>query len=207
MKRLWMSLIALWLSVAVGPVMAACDPASEAVETKIQQLQNSLEQQIERVQDARSGWTTGMGSARLGVVEALTKSQEDLMKQIAGLERLREQISAEKEKSDQAVEMIREDWAQRFAASLSSIETQLTDANSLIRRLESMREQVDTESDSFPTGGDLPTLAMPAATDPITTVTPPTTAPTPTLSPTLTTTPTTTLTTTGPAISPVPPGG
>lgn len=212
MKRLWMPLIVLCLLLAAGHALAACDPAMEAVQAKIEQLQNSLEQQLERVQDARNRSATRMSDARRCILDALTQSQDDLKKQIAGLESLREQLAIEREKSDQAAEKLRDDWSQRFAASLSSIESQLSGVNSLIQKLESVQEQVSTGDDPLPALSDLPKMAMPTSTDPfaldpittdpVTTTTTTTPVTTPTLTPTVTPTtttdvsPTTTTTTT-----------
>jgi len=167
MKRVWVILSILCLAVAAGPAMGALDGAT-AMEAQIQQVQDSLERQIERIKDARERAATRMSLARIRIAEELVRSQEDLLRQIETLERLREQLSAQSEKSDGAVEQIRNDWSQRFATVFRSIETQISETNDLMRRLDAIREQVDKGNDDVPLPGNgLPTIALPT-TVPIT---------------------------------------
>jgi vacuolar-type H+-ATPase subunit I/STV1 len=212
MKRVWITLLVLCLTFAAGQAMAACSEAAEAAEAQVRQLQTSVEQQIERVQESRDRAATRMSLARICVADALARSQEDLLRQIERLQSLREQLATETEKSDQAVQQIKDDWAQRYSSSLASIEKQIAETNNLIRQMDSIKEQVDVEGDDSPSLTDLPRIARPTYTDPTvtdprTTTTTTYTVPTTTTTTTTTTAPTTTTTTTAvPPTTPVQPG-
>lgn len=227
MRNLLAIVVILSIAILVSAKAEALDTAG--VDMRIKQLQDSLENQIERLKLAREQAGTTMSLARIRVAEELRRSEEDLQVQVEALARFREQLSEQGASSSDAVEKLKNDWSQRLGSAFSSIETQLAQTNDLIKQLESLRQNFDpdTAATSDIGAGPLtittspatpsPAQPTPASTPPVTVqpaVPEPSPEPTPTVSvepvtPTTTTTltvePMTPTTTTTPTVEPVTP--
>jgi hypothetical protein len=178
------------LAVGVFTCMDANALDSVSVDTRIKQLQDSLENQIQRLQFAREQAGAKMSLARLRVAEELRRSQEDLQVQVEALTRLQEQFSEQGVQSNQALEQAKNDWNRRLSSAAASIESQLGQTNELIGRMEALRQSFDPETTTASdiSIGPLTITTAPSptvATPPVLT-TPETVEPT---TPTVTTTP------------------
>jgi hypothetical protein len=205
MKRGLTFLMILCMMMATGVALGAFD--GSVAEMRIRQIQDSLEQQVERIRDARDRAGTRMSLAKIRISEDLARSQDDLQRQIEMLERLREQLSEQSAKSEEAVEQLRNDWSQRFATAFQSIETQIAETNELMRRFDAIRERMDAGQGevSMPTNG-LPTVSTPTS-ESLPTVTPPSVEPTTTTTVAGNDPTTVTPTAVTPSTSPLPTGG
>ncbi|MBI4963024.1 MAG: hypothetical protein HY913_07105 [Desulfomonile tiedjei] len=204
------NLLALIVVISVAVCTNANADAFDSVsmDTKIKQLQSSLENQIERLKFAREQAGTTMSLARIRVAEELRRSQENLEIQVEALARFREQLSEQGARSDQALEQLKNDWSQRLGSAVASIESQLGQTNDLIRQMEALRQSFDPDEG----------VASDISIGPLTITTPPSppvvTAPVPAqpesvqpTTPTVSTGTTETVQPTTPTVSTTPSGG
>jgi hypothetical protein len=223
------NLLALVVILSITALVSAKADALDTtgVDLRIRQLQDSLENQIDRLKLAREQAGTRMSLARIRVAEELRRSEEDLQVQVEALARLREQLSEQGARSSEAVEQLKNDWSQRLASAFSSIETQLAQTNDLINRLESLRQNFDSDTQApsdigigpltITTNPSTPDSAQPplVSTPPLTVQPPapdPSPEPTPIVSieplpPTVTPTPTVNVEPVAPTPMPAPSGG
>ena len=225
MRNLLTLVVILSIAILVSAKAEALDTAG--VDMRIKQLQDSLENQIERLKLAREQAGTRMSLARIRVAEELRRSEEDLQVQVEALARLREQLSEQGARSSEAVEQLKNDWSQRLGSAFSMIETQLAQTNDLINRMESLRQNFDPDTQAssdigigpltITTAPSTPDLPQPSPTAPApVTVQPPapdpSPEPTPTVSiepvtPTVTPTPTVNVEPVAPPLTLTPSGG
>jgi len=180
MRNLLAAIVILTVGVFASGEARAFD--SLRVDARITQLQNSLENQIDRLKLAREQAGTEMSLARIRVAEELRRSQENLQIQVEALARLKEQLSEQGASSSEALDQLKSDWSQRLGSDFSSIETQLAQTNDLISRMESLRQSFDpdtaTTSDvavgpltltttPFPTEAAPPALTQPETVPPM----------------------------------------
>jgi len=181
MRNFLAALVILTVGVFASAEARAFDSLS--VDARIQQLQNSLENQIDRLKLAREQAGTEMSLARIRVAEELRRSQENLQIQVEALARLREQLSEQGASSSEALEQLKNDWSQRLGSAFNSIETQLAQTNDLISRMESLRQSFDPDTGTTsdiavgpltitttpsPTGAAPPVLTEPETVQPMT---------------------------------------
>ena len=121
-----------------------------AADLKIQAIKQTLEVQLERIRSARENADNQMSLARIRIAERLRLSAEDLSRQAEILERLREQISEGSGDSQQVVNQLATDWPQLLSAAFAEINSQISQTNSLMAQMESLRDSFDdpTASDS-----------------------------------------------------------
>jgi uncharacterized phage infection (PIP) family protein YhgE len=149
-----------------------------SVDSKIKELQSTLENQIERLKDARERAGTRMDLAKIRVAEELRRSQEDLQIQVESLSRLREQLSEQRSLSNQALEQAKNDWAQRLESAFASIESQLAQTNQLINRMETLKQSFDADTETA-SNVSIGPLTITTSPPPIATAPPVTTTPAP----------------------------
>jgi hypothetical protein len=118
------------------------------VDARFEQLEQQLEVQLERVRYAREMADRTMSLARITAAERLRSSEQQLMKERATLERLREQL---REQTTEATAPSggEKDWPALLANALSGIEAKIREVVSLLDRLESFRGDMDAEDDDF----------------------------------------------------------
>ncbi len=136
--------LTLATAVAIGMLWYAA-PAC-AAENRFSSIQRAAEGQIERIKAARE-----RADERLEVTQdrsfgELKRSEEDLLRQIEILERVREQIQDQMKESDAASRSMAPEAIQELCASLSEIQVQLSGARALAKQLQAIRQEMESRA-------------------------------------------------------------
>jgi uncharacterized phage infection (PIP) family protein YhgE len=138
------------LTIAIG-IAATHSRADDytSLDNRIRKLKGSIEVQIERIKSAREKSDTEMGLARIRLAEQLRRSEEDLYRQAAALERFHEQLADQVTEVKSAVVGYQRNWKSPMQQALTEIETQLQSTNALMTQMETARNNLE----SGPQGG------------------------------------------------------
>jgi len=181
MKKLLAACLTFIAFMIIGSSVSAAD--FTAADLKIDAIKQTLELQLERIRNATEKADTQMSLARMRIAERLRLSSEELTRQLEVLERLREQLSAGAGDSQQTIDQFRNDWTQLLATAFTEINSQVSQTNSLISQMETLRNSFGDSPGSDPTvisqGPQAPGTPAPTTTEPtIVSPAPTTTAPT-----------------------------
>ena len=178
----------LWIATILAATAISC-MAGQTCDTmcmnsKLSQMKEDLQVQVERIRRAQDTADSHMTLARLRIAEQLRRSEDDLTGQIERLERFREQLADERGVNEQGVPVMQQDWQQFVSTATSDLHLQLQKTNGLIAQMQSLRDRFDVDpngliqphSQTMP--GASPTLQVRV---PSTTVTPGSQSPAPTL--------------------------
>ncbi len=139
----------LWIATILAATaissMAAqfCD--STCMDSKISQMKEDLQIQLERIRRARDTADSKMTLAKLRIAEQLRRSEDDLTGQIERLERYREQLTDQRSGNGQVASEMQQDWTRYVADAASNLHHQLQQTNDLIARMESLRDKFDVD--------------------------------------------------------------
>jgi hypothetical protein len=117
-----------------------------AAETRFSSIQRAAEGQIERIKAARERADERLEVTQDRSFEELRRSEEDLLRQIEILERVREQVQDQMRESDSASRSRAPEAMQELCASLSEIEVQLSGARALAKQLEAIRQEAESKA-------------------------------------------------------------
>ena len=181
MKKLLAACLTFIAFMIIGSSVSAAD--FTAADLKIDAIKQTLEVQLERIRNATEKADTQMSLARMRIAERLRLSSEELTRQLEVLERLREQLSAGAGDSQQTIDQFKNDWTQLLATAFTEINSQVSQTNSLISQMETLRNSFGDSPGSDPTvisqGPQAPGTPAPTTTAPtIVSPAPTTTAPT-----------------------------
>jgi hypothetical protein len=115
-----------------------------SLDAKIRQIRESIELQIERIKGAREKSDTEMNLARIRLSEQLRRSQEDLYRQLAALERFREQLGAQIAEANGIMNDYQKNWKSIMEQALADMEAQVHDTNALMEQMEAVRNNLDS---------------------------------------------------------------
>jgi hypothetical protein len=156
-------LLSLILAVIATSNTAAQASGTIGIDSKIGQMKQDLQIQVERIRRARENASTQMTLARIRIAEQLRRSEEDLSRQIESLERFREQMADQKSETDQAVAQMQKDWKQFIQQGFSDLDSQMRETNNLITQMETLRDRFDVDPDEL---GDLNRVQILPSADP-----------------------------------------
>lgn len=139
----------LWIAMILVATALSCMAAQTCdtvcMDSKISQMKDDLQVQVERIRRARDTADSQMTLARLRVAEQLRRSEEDLSRQIESLERYREQLADQRGENGQAVSEMHQDWNQFIDNAASNLHLQLQETNGLIAQMQSLRDKFDVD--------------------------------------------------------------
>jgi hypothetical protein len=138
-------IVAFSLGMAV-PHSLATDFTS--LDSRIRQLRGSIEVQIERMKSAREKSDTEMDLARIRLAEQLRRSEDDLYRQVAALERFHEQLANQVTEVKSAVSGYQKNWKSPMEQALAEIEAQVQNTNALMAQMEAARNNLDSRPQS-----------------------------------------------------------
>jgi hypothetical protein len=120
------------------------------LDSRIRQIRGSIEIQIERIKSAREKSDNEMSLARIRLAEQLRRSEEDLYRQVATLERFHEQLANQVTEAKGAVAGYQKNLKSPMEQALADIEAQLKDTNALMARMEAARNDLDSQPQAGP---------------------------------------------------------
>lgn len=135
--------IVVFACAIVASQSTAADLTS--LDAKIRQIRESIELQIERIKNAREKSDSEMNLARIRLSEQLRRSQEDLYRQLASLERFREQLGAQITEANGIMTDYQKNWKSIMELALADMESQVKDTNSLMEQMEAVRNNLDAQ--------------------------------------------------------------
>jgi len=135
--------------VTIGSSVSAADFA--AADLKMDAIKQTLELQLERIRNAREKAENQMSLARMRIAERLRLSSEELTRQLEILERLQEQLSAGTGGSQQTIDQFRSEWARLLETAFAEINSQVSQTNSLISQMETLRNNFEDSPVPNPT--------------------------------------------------------
>jgi hypothetical protein len=131
-----------------------------AAENRFSSVQRAAEGQIERIKAARELAVERIELSQDRPFDQLMRSEEDLIRQIEILERIREQVQDQMQESELASRLMIPEAIQELCASLSEIEVQLSTTKALAKRIEALRQEAEARAvstgprtDASPGGG------------------------------------------------------
>ena len=148
MKKLLAACLTFIAFMIIGSSVSAAD--FTAADLKIDAIKQTLEVQLERIRNATEKADTQMSLARMRIAERLRLSSEELTRQLEVLERLREQLSAGAGDSQQTIDQFKNDWTQLLATAFTEINSQVSQTNSLISQMETLRNSFGDSPGSDP---------------------------------------------------------
>jgi len=119
-----------------------------SLDSRIRQIRGSVEIQIERIKGAREKSDNEMSLARIRLAEQLRRSEEDLYRQVAALERFHEQLANQVTEAKGAMAGYQKNWKSPMEQALADIEAQVRDTNALMAQMESARNDLDPQPQS-----------------------------------------------------------
>ncbi|MGC8660113.1 MAG: hypothetical protein ACP5U1_13670, partial [Desulfomonilaceae bacterium] len=115
--------------------------------SQVNNLNNSIQDQIEQIKSARSSTSSQLALARLRIGAQITKSEQDLALQMERLQQLKNNLQQQKDQINQTVSGIQTNLSTTSAASISNIEDQLSQTSNLLKQLRQSYEQFTGEPD------------------------------------------------------------
>lgn len=125
-----------------------------AAENRLLSIQAKAEGQIERIKAARERAEERLEVRQGRSFEQLTRSQEDLLRQIEMLQRVREQIQDQVRESGAAARSAAPETMQELCASLSEIEVQLSASRALAKQIEAIRQEAESRAENYGSRSD-----------------------------------------------------
>jgi hypothetical protein len=148
----------LILAAVVATGTLFCRVSDCAADNRFSSMQQAVEGQIERIKASQERAVERLELSTDRPFEQLQRSEEDLIRQIEILERIREQVQEQMREADSASRLTIPEAAQELCAALSEVEVQLGAAKALVKRLEAAR----LEAESRAAGRGASTDATPA---------------------------------------------
>jgi chromosome segregation ATPase len=114
----------------------------ETLNAKIQQIQESIENQMEKIKATREKSDLEMSVARARIAEQLARSQENLTLQIETLQQLREQIAEKISETEEAIVVFKDSVQTALAAALTNVDAQIRQTKDLLREITSVKDRM-----------------------------------------------------------------
>ncbi len=143
MRQILLAIIVL--AFFAGNSLAASDLVD--LDSKIQILKEKVEVQIEKIKTLREQTSSDMSSACERLAAELAQSQEKLLLQIETLQGLKDQLTEKMSETDEAIRQLQSNIKKTLETSATEVESQIRDANSLIKELEAMKGRINAEND------------------------------------------------------------
>ncbi len=155
MKKLVTALLLITSVTFVQTGSAISETGS--IPAKLYQLETQLQSQLEKIKYAREVADHSASLAQIRIARELRRSEAAMERQIEILERLKEQMQDQIGESPSSFAAVPESWNKKLQSTIAGLVQQIHSNNLLLKRMESFREQVETETaPSIPTS-DPPT--------------------------------------------------